>query len=326
MAKSHECILLGDIGGTHARFAVADRCGSQQLQLRDRMDLQDPFASFRQALQHYLDSVKLRRLPQAVVLAVAGPVTGGEVRLTNRNWRISESELLDCGFAEAHLINDFAALACAADRLGPGDLRDIGPQIPGAPGGTMTILGPGTGFGVACLVRHRGYAIPLATEGGHIGFAPDGSREVAVLNALARRFGRVSVERVLSGPGLENLSRALEEIEGRPASPLSAADIVAGAARGNGHCCTTLSTFCAIFGAVAGDLALAHGASGGVLLAGAIAGKLQPYLREGIFRARFETKGRLTSFVKSIPTRLIVNADATLLGAARLLEDSPVSV
>jgi glucokinase len=314
-------ILAGDIGGTHARFAIVDRGESARWRLHDGLDLSDGFASFEETLRHYLNRIEPRRVPEVIALAVAGPVVGGRVSLTNRNWHISESELRSSGFLAAHLINDFAALAYAADRLEPSDLRCIGSDIPGLPEGTITILGAGTGFGVSCLARYRGHPVPLATEGGHVGFSPQGMEEVAILDALARRFGRVSVERILSGPGLENLSRALDEIAHRAVRALSAADIVEQATRGDVDCRKTLSRFSSIFGTVAGDIALAHGARGGVLIAGGIAGKIETYLTQGSFRERFEAKGRLSSFVKSIPTRLIINSDAALVGAARAAEE-----
>lgn len=319
---ANNCILVGDIGGTHARFAIVERDGSGAPELRDWLDLGDAaFASFAQALRHYLDGIDPQRIPQGIVLAVAGPVADGGVSLTNRHWQISESELRLLGFRSALLLNDFAALAYVADRLKPSDLRCIGPDIPSIAAEPITILGAGTGFGVSCLAHWRGHAVPLATEGGHIGFAPHGPKEIAILAALARRFGRVSVERILSGPGLENLARALDEVAGRRVHPLSAAQIVEQASQGDQDCRTVLSRFCSIFGAVAGDIALAHGARGGVLIAGGIASKIEPYLLEGAFRERFEAKGRLSSFVTSIPTRLIVNPNATLLGAARAAEE-----
>lgn len=317
---SSNSILVGDIGGTHARFAIVDRDGSTS-RLRDWLDLPDAAGTFAQALRHYLDTLEQDRVPDVIALAVAGPVADGKVGLTNRNWQLSESELRSLGFRVAHLLNDFAALAYAADCLGPSDVRCIGPDIPGIPDTPVTILGAGTGFGVSCLTHFRGHAVPLATEGGHIGFAPQGAEEIAILKTLARRFGRVSVERILSGPGLEGLSRALDEIAGRAVRPLSAAAIVAKASRGDADCRATLAQFCSIFGAVAGDIALAHGARGGVLIAGGIAGKIEPFLTAGSFRERFEAKGRLSSFVKSIPTRLIVNSNAALLGAARAVEE-----
>ncbi len=318
---SSENILVGDIGGTHARFAILERNESVS-GLRHWADIPDEVPTFVQALKHYLDGLGRQPVPAAIALAAAGPVVDGKVSLTNRNWQISESELRSLGFQSAQLVNDFAALAYAADRLGPADYRCIGPDIPAAPEGATTILGAGTGFGVSCLAHFRGHAVPLATEGGHIGFAPQGPEEIAILEALARRFGRVSVERILSGPGLENLAQALDEIAGRAARPFSAAQIVAHASQGDADCRAALSRFCAIFGSVAGDMALAHGASGGVLIAGGIAGKIESYLMQGDFRARFEAKGRLSSFVRSIPTKLIVNPDAALLGAARAAEET----
>jgi glucokinase len=157
----------------------------------------------------------------------------------------------------------------------------------------------------------------MATEGGHVGFAPSDDAEVAALQTLRKQFGRVSVERILSGSGLENLYRALERIAGREAQPLEAAQITAGTEKGDAGCRAALTMFCAIFGAVAGDLALAHGARGGVYIAGGIAEKIGTFLDQSPFRARFEAKGRLSPFVKAIPTKLIVNPDVALLGAAR---------
>lgn len=214
-------------------------------------------------------------------------------------------------------MNDFAALAYAAEVLQPKDLRAVGPDVPGLAGGTITILGPGTGFGVSCLARDGDRSVPMATEGGHIGFAPGDDAEVAALQALRKQIGRVSVERILSGRGLENLYRALEQIAGREPRPLEAAEITGGAAKGDAGCRAALTMFCGIFGAVAGDLALAHGARGGVYIAGGIAEKIETFLDQSPFRARFEDKGRLSPFVKAIPTKLIVNPDVALLGAAR---------
>lgn len=283
---SNDSVLVGDIGGTHARFAILDDGG-----LREWRDLPDDSASFTQALTRYLDTLGRRRIPDIIALAVAGPIADGKVSLTNRNWHLSESELRSLGFRAAHLVNDFAALAYAADRLRPSDLRCIGPDIPGIPDAPITILGAGTGFGVSFLARFRDHALPMATEGGHFGFAPQGAEEIAILEALARRFDRVSVERILSGPGLESPAQALDEIAGRPVRPLRAASIVEQAGQGDEDCRATLSTFCSIFGAVAGDMALAHGARGGVLIAGGIAGKIERHLLEGSFREPFEAKG-----------------------------------
>jgi glucokinase len=310
-----DAILVGDVGGTHARFALVDT--SDGYRIHHRKDLTGNFATFTEALRGYLEGLGLDAGPRAAAIAVAGPVTDGSARFTNRGWDISERELLKFGFERALLVNDFAVLAFAAEVLQPQDLRTVGPEIAGLPGGTITIVGPGTGFGVSCLARDGERAVQMATEGGHIGFAPGDDGEVAALQALRGHLGRVSVERILSGSGLENLYRALEQIAGREARPLGAAQITTGAAQGDLGCRAALTMFCAVFGAVAGDLALAHGARGGVYIAGGIAQKIEGFLVQSPFRARFEDKGRLSPFVKAIPTKLIVNSDVALLGAAR---------
>jgi len=215
------------------------------------------------------------------------------------------------------LINDFIALAFSVETLSGTDLRPIGPKLPGFNDEPISILGAGTGFGVSCLARYRKRMVPMATEGGHVGFAPTDEQEIAVLQQLMRRFGRVSVERLLSGPGLENLHQALEQIQGRQPTALAAAQVVEQAKKGDAICNAALTMFCAVYGSVAGDFALAHGARGGVYVAGGIALKIEEFFARSQFRARFESKGRLSSFVQVIPTTLIASGDAAMLGAAR---------
>jgi len=256
-------------------------------------------------------------MPRLIVVAAAGPVAHGSVNLTNRPMQISEADLVRFGFERALLINDFGALAFAADVLAPQDLCSIGPEVAGLPGQPISVVGAGTGFGVACLVRDRGQAIVLTTEGGHIGFAPADDQQMAVLSHLRRWFDHVSVEHILSGHGLEVLHRALEGCDGREHLRFSAEVISNGALTGDKACQATLSLFCSIYGAVAGDIALAHGARGGVLIGGGIAPKIQKFLLDSPFRQQFERKGRLSSYMQSIPTHLILSPNAALLGAAR---------
>jgi glucokinase len=310
-------MLVGDIGGTHARFATVDVSTPAPWVLENRQDFAVDFPSFEQALQQYMARTGLQQVPEAATIAVAGPITAGQVQLTNRHWVISEQALRRFGCRSALLINDFVALAFAVDLLGAKDLRLLGPQLKGMPDEPVTILGAGTGFGVSCLARHRGRIVPMATEGGHIGFAPGDAQEVAVLQQLMQRFGRVSVERILSGPGLENLHQALQQVAGRPAGSLSAAQVTEQALQGDAACHAALTMFCAIYGAVAGDFAFAHGARGGVYIAGGIAQKIEAFLNKSPFRARFESKGRLSAYVQAIPTILIASDDAALLGSAR---------
>ena len=285
--------------------------------IRQRQDLEGDFPTFSAALRSYFDRAAVAEIPSAAAISVAGPVSDGTARFTNRGWEISEEELRKFGFKRALLINDFAALAFAVEVLDGRDLRSIGPPLEGLAHGTITILGAGTGFGVSCLARYAGRVVPMATEGGHMGFAPGDDDELAVLRLMRRQFGRVSIERVLSGPGLENLHRTLEQLGGREPPALTAAQIVAKATSNDAGGRAALMMFCSIYGAVAGDFALAHGARGGVYIAGGIAQKIEGFLAQSSFRRRFEDKGRLSPFVAGIPTKLIVNPDAALLGAAR---------
>ena len=310
-------ILVGDVGGTHARFAIVAASGQPPWHTRDRLDLAEAFPTFIDALRCYFDRIRTAAKPSVAAIAVAGPIDAGTARFTNRGWTISETDLKTFGFERAILVNDFEALAFAAEVLGEEDFRPIGPPIEGGRSGTITILGPGTGFGVSCLARHGSLALPLATEGGHMGFAPGDAAELAALEWMWKQKGRVSVERILSGAGLEGLYRALEQMAGREPRAFSAADISSQAMHDEPGCRAALTMFCSVFGAVAGDLALAHGARGGVYIAGGIARKIEKFLIESPFRKRFEDKGRLSPFVQAIPTRLIVNDDAAMIGAAR---------
>lgn len=311
-------ILVADVGGTHARFGIAEFRAGTRPPLSNRLDLDArQFSGFAQALKHYSAQIGSESLPRAAAIAAAGPIIDHHVNLTNRHWSISEAGLRKLGFTQVTLINDFAALAYSIETLEPDDVRSIGPEMHGAEGSPISILGAGTGFGVACLVRHGAQAIPLVTEGGHIAFAPNDDEQVRILQKLRVRFERVSVERILSGVGLESLYRIQEEFAGCEGAVLSAAELTGRAAQGEPHCLKTVSLFCSIYGAVAGDIALAHGARGGVVVAGGIARKIEPLLLASTFREHFESKGRLSHYVKSIPTKLLIDSDAALRGAAR---------
>jgi glucokinase len=173
------------------------------------------------------------------------------------------------------------------------------------------------GVGVSCLERYGDLAVPMATEGGHMSFAPTDADELAALQLMWKQGGRVSIEHILSGEGLEHLYRTLEQLAGRATPGLTAAEISAAALRDEAGPSAALTLFCSIFGAVAGDLALAHGARGGVYIAGGIAEKIEGFLMQSPFRQRFEDKGRLTAYVAAVPTNLILNPDIALLGATR---------
>jgi glucokinase len=263
-------------------------------------------------------------MPSATVLALAGPVERGAAASTNGVWRLSEAALIDFGFSAARLINDFAALALIAPWLGPEVLARVGsgPEAEGSEE-TIAVVGAGTGFGVSAWVRGLGGQAAAATEGGHVGFAPVDELEIEILRLLTRRFGRVSIERILSGPGLVALRSALAEIEGSSVEPMRPEEIVTrGLAGTDGLCGLTLDRFCAIYGSVAGDLALALGARGGVYLGGGVAAGMIERLRSSAFRARFIAKGRFEPYLAAIPTAVIVDPYAALRGAALALPDT----
>jgi len=323
MQNSHLAVV-GDVGGTHARFGLAD-FGGPELKIEQPLTfLCADYESGHSALSAYLDRLGVSTLPGGVAIAVAGPVVEGAMSFTNMSWSLSESGLKAFGFARAALINDYGALALAAPHLSSADWRAIGPDLPDrdllASNGGVAVLGAGTGFGASLLARDgRGQAI-VSTEGGHIAFAPGDEVEIEVLQILAKAFGRVSVERILSGPGLVNLHRALCAISGVTTSCLSPADITAAARAGERAAMETLERFCAIFGAVAGDFALSYGAQGGVYLAGGIAPRLLDILQTSAFRSRFEAKGRFRDYVAAIPTRVVTHPYLALLGAAYALQ------
>ena len=307
--------LVADIGGTNARFAWVD-LSAAALTPRAARDLKDcDFPTVLDAIDAYLADAGAPARPAHVVLAVAGPVHSGTARLTNHTWSFAEAELLRHGFRSARLINDYAAQAYGAEQLQPADVRRIGGPEDGAVG-TLAVLGAGTGFGASALVRHGADTAVLVTEGGHMAFAPTDELEAAVLKRLWTRFGRVSVERILSGPGLSNLHRAMAEIEGRVVDEEDPKAIHDAARAGDAAARATVERFCAIFGSVAGDFALAYGATGGVFLAGGIAPKMIAELDDGPFRARFEAKGRFEAYMRAIPTRVMMRPDVGLLGAA----------
>ncbi|MDE2463473.1 MAG: glucokinase [Alphaproteobacteria bacterium] len=311
--------VVGDIGGTNARFAIADLSTPSAPRISDVAHLPSAdYPSLEAALADYLAGLRTR--PPVAVLAVAGPVDNGEAVLTNLSWHVRSSALAALGFAAVSVINDFRALAAAADALQESDLERIGPHLSPPKDATIALVGAGTGFGAAALVREPGKTIALAGEGGHIGFSPEDDEEDAILRVLRARFGRISIERIVSGPGLVNLYAALADIHGE-ANDLDDPHAILAAAAQKQHLATrAVERFAGIFGAAAGDVALTFGARGGVLLAGGLSEAMLGILKAGSFRRRFEGKGRLAHFVRAVPTHMIKREDAALLGSARLAE------
>ncbi|GLS01838.1 glucokinase [Brevundimonas denitrificans] len=311
-------LLVGDVGGTNARFAIARLVeGRPVLEHHESFKGAD-YPTFLKGVTAFLDGCAVK--PTGGVIAVAGPVTDGEIDLTNSPWRVSEGELQTLGLDPVRLINDFEALAWGAPLVARPELATLGGPAEGEPHATLAVLGPGTGFGVSALVRDsHGREIAMPSEGGHACFAPGDAIEDEILRILRRRYDRVSIERLICGPGLLNLHRALAEIDGRESHIDDPALITAEALENpNSPCGATLARFCAILGCVAGDIALTTGARGGVYIAGGIAPRILPFLKASPFRERFERKGRYQDYMAGIPTNVILHKHAALLGAARV--------
>lgn len=309
--------LVGDVGGTNARFALARKVdGRPALEHFQRFPA-EAHPTFLEGVQAYLDGCPVR--PTGGVIAVAGPVTDGAIDLTNSPWRVSEGELQTLGLNPVRLINDFEALAWGAPGLTADDLASLGGPDAGDPHAAIALVGPGTGLGVSILARDaHGREMALPGEGGHACFAPGDEVEDEVLRILRRRFGRVSIERLICGPGLVNLHQALAQIDGRAADIDDPAQITAEAMKdANGACGATLTRFCAMLGAVTGDIALTTGARGGVYVAGGIVPRILSFVQASPFRQRFERKGRFEAYMAAIPTQAILHKHTALLGAAR---------
>jgi glucokinase len=316
--------LVGDIGGTHARLALVDEEGH----IRHPVTYEERnYPSLTEVIATYLETTLGRKRPGRAVLAVAGPVVDGEIQFTNNSWRASEGELFVAfEFESVRLINDVAAQALAAPLLPADTLRRIGPDVRGADFAPLVVLGAGTGFGVAGLARSERGDVEVAGEGGHAAFAPTDDVEIEVDRILSRRFGRTSIERILSGPGLFNLYSALAEIRGVEPVLADEAAVTAAAGKGEALANETLDRFCAILGSVAGDLALTYGARGGVYISGGLAPRMADRLAGGDFRRRFEAKGRMSAYMAEIPTTLIQHPYAALVGAARALKRPAVGL
>ena len=311
--------LVGDLGGTNARFALVEGQDGRPAPTQIKAYATKDYASPEDAIEAYLKDTGAQR-PAKAVLAVAGPVTKGAMHFTNLDWEVSEARLTSVGgFKAARLLNDFAAQALGAPRLDIDKLQVLGPGLGRPAEGTMVILGPGTGFGVAGLVREAGHETVLSTEGGHVGFAPADDLEIEIWRHFARGREHISIERVLSGSGLYELYQALADIEGASASLADQKAVQAAAETGDPLASRTVDRFCRILGSTAGDFALGFGARAGVYVTGGVAEKLADQLAEGGFRERFEAKGRFVDYMRAIPTWLVLDPYAALIGAASQL-------
>lgn len=318
MTMAKTCLLIGDIGGTNARFALGDSEAPGFSEART-LNCAD-FASADDAIRQYLDEVDAGT-PAAICLAAAGPVVNNAVRFTNNHWSLSVAEL-EAAFDtdRVRLLNDFEAIAYSIPFLGPDDCRAVGLRGPhdlGSGDFTIGIIGPGTGLGTGGLCRQDGMLVPIVGEGGHVGFAPETHLQLDVLNTLRERFDRVSAERIVSGPGLENLYWALNRIHGDKSAALKAPQIFEAAGNNeNIRAVEAVQLFFETLGQVAGNLALLLGADDGVYIAGGIARRYPAILENSRFRSGFESKGRHRTLMESIPTQLVEYREPGLLGAA----------
>ena len=305
-------ILLADIGATNSRFAIAGEGGRPERMVKFRGD---EVPSFEAAIARYLDETGAR--PQAAVVAIAAPVEGDAVTMTNRAWSFRPSEIAArFGWRAIRAVNDFEAVAWALPRLAPRDTRPLGPALP-ATQGPRVVFGPGTGLGVAGLVPCASGWQVIPTEGGHVAFGPAHDDEEEIFARMRAKRGAVSTETVLCGPGLERLYRAMHGDDANA----SAADIVAGSHAGDARARATVKLFVRLFGRFAGDLALMFRATGGVYVAGGVARRLGAFLDEPAFRAAFENHPPYMHLLRAIPTTLITFDEPGLLGCAALAEE-----
>jgi glucokinase len=309
--------LVGDIGATHARFGLVSPAGKL---LHSRTLSDEDFPTIDDALAAFLAERGALPMPRQGAIAIASPITGDQVTMTNHPWNFSIRGLRDrLGLDRLEIINDFTALALALPRLTPNDRLVVGGGAAAA-GAPMGVLGPGSGLGASGLVPSGNAWIALTGEGGHATMAPATDGESAVLDRMRRHFDHVSAERALSGPGLVNLYNTLAELDGVPAKGYTAAQITDLAIRTEDPLCVETTTmFCAMLGTVASNLALTLGARGGIYIGGGIVPRLGQTFINSPFRERFEAKGRLQPYLAAIPTFVVTHPLPAFLGCTALL-------
>lgn len=304
--------LIADIGATNARFALSD--GSSYREERVLKCVDHP--GLVEAARAYLEQVGAPGIV-AGSLAVAGPVTSDAVTMTNHPWSFSIRETQAAlGLAHLTVMNDFRAIALGVPHLTPDHLRHIGPPVPPQPQAPIGIIGPGTGLGVASLIWSGDHYIPVPGEGGHVTIAARTQREFDVLKTLHTKYRHISAERVCSGKGLVNLYNALRELEGRDDLPDRTPEEIsaAGLSKTCPICVESVDMMIGFLGNVAGNLALTLGVFGGIYLAGGICLQLGEAFFQSRFREEFEAKGRFDTYLKDVPTILILHPYVALVG------------
>jgi glucokinase len=318
MGGLDEEIVAVDIGGTHARFALARIDGRRVIGLTHELVIKAAeHASLQTAWEHFAATVA-RPLPRAAAIAIACPISGDVLKMTNNPWIIRPALIPEKLKVDRYaLVNDFGAVGHALSQLGEADYRHVtGPDRALPDLGVISIVGPGTGLGVAHVLRSPDGAHVTETEGGHIDFAPLDAIEDAILAHLRQSLRRVSVERVVAGPGLSAIYHALAALEGRSVVALDDAGLWSLALAGEDSLAVAaLDRFCLSLGAIVGDIALAQGARA-VVLAGGVGLRIADHLPRSGFAQRFCAKGRFESLMVDMPVKLITHPQPGLLGAA----------
>ena len=311
-------VVAVDIGGTHARFALAEVAEGRVVSISEPVTQKVAEHSSLQLAWQAFGETLGRPMPKAAAIALASPINDDLIKLTNNPWIIRPPLIPQrLGADTWTLVNDFAAIGHAVAQLGPESFLHLcGPEAALPDKGAITVCGPGTGLGVAQVFRHRGGYDIIATEGGHMDFAPLDGIEDALVKRLRKTYTRVSAERVVSGPGIVPIYETLAEIEGKPVRRADDKQIWALALEGKDELAVAaLDRFCLSLGAVAGDLALAHGPTG-VVIAGGLGLRLKDHLLQSGFGQRFVAKGRFQGLMSSIPVKLITHPQPGLYGAA----------
>ena len=307
--------LVGDVGGTNARMAL---CNLESGEISSVKTYPTSYPSLEEVIRQYLKDTGAE--VKNSCNAMAGPIKGDEVVMTNASWSFSIKETKEhLGFDQLEIINDFTAVSMAVTQMKPEDLRKVGGGEPESHK-PIAVYGPGTGLGVAHLIYTGRKYISVPGEGGHVDFAANSEEEDQILEILRKQFGHVSYERILSGPGLVNLYEAIVFADKRTPERLTPAEVAIRAKQNSDtDCFRALNLFCIILGRFGGDLALTAGAFGGVYIAGGIIPKNLDFFLKSGFRTAFEDKGRFKEYLSKIPVYVIVNDQPGLVGSAAVI-------